>query len=323
MPTCEIENYHDTPPGREELVEWLMETDSHKLEKDVWIRRLAHWWDENPFATLLPERGWLLRKGGKLVGFLGLIPTCYCVNGKAAPAFIASTWRIDEEHRNAALPMLQRIRRLGESAIIADTTPTPAVQLLLERSGWSSQTEIRRRFVPLGLSGKVLVRKVWPELPACRRLVLDATQITHIASSCSSSGIEKWITPEYLRWFVNSTMRTHQFIGLLDDEDRLTSYLFLTPGSIRGIPAWLEIDHFTADGDPQELHAMIGELVRRPSLLGGRRLLSLAAFPGDPTWEAVPTLHQRTEKVCHFFSIPKVLKDLPKRTVLAEGDWGL
>jgi hypothetical protein len=34
-------------------------------------------------------------------------------------------------------------------------------------------------------------------------------------------------------------------------------------------------------------------------------------------------LHQRLEQVCHCFGIPGTLKELPKRTVLAEGDWGL
>jgi len=324
MPACQIEDYHDAPSTREELVTWLVATDSDGMEREIWLRRLAHWWDENPFASLRHERGWVLRHEGKIVGFLGLIPACYAVNGVPTPAFIASTWRIDEEHRNASLPMLMRFKRLSAECVIADTTPTPRVQELLERSGWHCRTDIQRRFVPLGIFGKIFWCRAWPALPAARRLVLEAALVKSVAAPCAgTSGLGKWITPEYLRWFAASKMRRHQFVGLVDDEGCLSSYLFLTHKRIRGIPAWMEIDHFTTAATHDELHALVGELVRRPSLLGGRRLLSLAAFPGDPAWDAMPCLHQRQESVCHCFAIPEPLKNLPKHTVLAEGDWGL
>jgi hypothetical protein len=118
-------------------------------------------------------------------------------------------------------------------------------------------------------------------------------------------------------------MRRHEFLGVLDEAGCLTSYLFLTPKNIRGIPAWMEIDHFTVSHSFTELHALVGELVRRPSLLGSERLLSLASFPGDVSWDEAPTLHHREEQVTHHFSIPEPLKVLPKHSVLSEGDWGL
>ncbi len=324
MPACQIEDYHDAPSTREELVTWLAATDTDSMEREGWLRRLAHWWDENPFASLRNERGWVLRNEGQIVGFLGLIPTCYAVNGLPAPAFIASTWRIDEEHRNASLPMLMRFRRLSSENIVSDTTPTPRVRDLLERSGWHCRTDIRRHFVPLGVFATLCRCGEWPDLPSGRRLVLDAASVKSVAAACATStGVEKWITPEYLRWFEASEMRRHQFVGLVDEADCLTSYLFLTPKRIRGIPAWMEIDHFTTVPGNDELYAMLGELVRRPAILGSRRLLSLAAFPGDSTWDGAPVLHQRREDVCHCFAIPDSLKSLPKHTVLAEGDWGL
>ncbi|MEZ5385410.1 MAG: hypothetical protein R3F13_07840 [Prosthecobacter sp.] len=324
MPACQIEDFYDTPPLREELVQWLAHGDAPAHGRDEWCRRLEHWWDENPFASLRSERGWVLRYGGGIVGFLGLIPTCYAVNGVPTPAFIASTWRIDEEHRNASLPMLMRFRKLSSEHIVSDTTPTPKVKELLERGGWHCLMDIRRYFIPLGLFASLCRRREWPSLPADRRLVLDPSLVKNVdAPSATSTGVEKWITPEYLRWFAASEMRRHQFVGLVDDEGCLTSYLFLAHKRIRGIPAWMEIDHFTTVSDHRELYAIVGELVRRPSILGGRRLLSLAAFPGDGTWDDAPVIHRRSENVCHCFAIPASLKALPKHTVLAEGDWGL
>ena len=324
MPACQIEEYQDSPQARAELIPWLIANDPQPLSADIWQRRISHWWDQNPFATLRSERGWLLRFEGKISGFLGLLPTCYAVNGIPAPAFIASTWRVDEAHRNASLPMLMKLRRVASETIIADTTPTPKVQALLQHSGWNCLTDIQRRFIPLGLVQKILLRQPWPALLPGLRITRDPSEVHSVAASCmSSAGIEKWITPEYLRWFAASPMRRHEFIGVINASGCLSSYLFLTPKRIRGIPAWMEIDHFSVSSSSDELHALVGEIVRHPSLLGSERLLSLAAFPGDPSWDSTPALHQRTEHVCHCFAIPAALKTLPKRTVLAEGDWGL
>ncbi len=324
MPSCQIEDYQDSTQARAELVPWLIATDPQPLTPELWQRRLAHWWDHNPFASMHGERGWLLRHEGAIVGFMALIPACYAVNGRPTPSVIASTWRIDPAHRNASLPMFLKLRRLSADTLIADTTPSPEVQALMARGGWARVGEFRRRFVVLGWLGKLLRRGKWPALPAGARLIRDPAEVKSGALPClSASGIEKWITPDYLRWFCAATMRRHEFIGVIDHAGCLSSYLILAPTEIRGLPAWEEIDHFTTDPTHTELHALVGELVRRPALLGNERLLSLAAFPNDTSWDHAPVLHQRTEHTCHYFAIPESLKSLPKRTVLAEGDWGL
>jgi hypothetical protein len=324
MPACQIEEYHDTPQARDELIPWLVRTDAQTLSAETWRRRLSHWWDENPFSTLCAERGWLLRYEGEIAGFLGLIPACYAVNAEPSPAYIASTWRVDEKHRNASLPMLIRLKKLADSKIIADTTPTPAVKELLQRSGWRCLTDIRRRFVPLGLPSRLLSFREWPSLPPGRFITRDPALVRGIATRrVSCAGVQKWITPDYLRWFATSPMRKHEFAGVIDDAGCLSSYLFLTSKRIRGIPAWMEIDHFTTEGTHDELHALVGEIVRQPALFGDQRMLSLASFPDDRSWEGCPALHERTEHVCHCFAIPGHLHSLAKLTVLAEGDWGL
>jgi len=324
MPVCQIEEYADSQQARAELIPWLVATDTEYLNAETWQKRLAHWWDDNPFAAKVTLRGWILRYDGNIVGFMGLIPTCYAVCGQATPAFIASTWRVDENHRNASISMLVKLRNLAKTTLIADTTPTPQVRALLQRSGWISLPNIQRRFVPLGIFQKLTLRRRWPTLPPGKRVTRDPGDVQNITAQCmSSASIEKWITPDYLQWFASSPKRRHEFVGVIDDAGCLSSYLFLTSKPIRGIPAWMEIDHFTTATSFDELHALVGELVRCPSLLGSKRLLSLAAFPGDSAWNEAPVVHQRTEHVPHFFAIPEALKLIPKRTVLAEGDWGI
>lgn len=323
MPACLIEAYEDSPAAREEAAAWLSRHAPDTLDASGWRRRLAYWWDENPFASLAAERGWAMRHEGRLTGFMALIPAAYAVGGSLTPASIGSTWCVEQAHRNASLPMLMKLRRLAASRLMADTTPTPDVQVMLQKSGWMPAKAITRRFVPLGLAS-LPWRERWPRLPANAKVISDPAEVRHIATSYQEAGrIEKWITPEYLRWFAASASRRHQFLGMLDASGQLTSYLFLTPKTIRGMPGWMEIDHFTIHGHPLELHALVGELVRRPAMLGRQRLLSLASFPGDSSWDATPALHQRAEEVTHHFAIPQAFQGLPKHSVLAEGDWGL
>lgn len=323
MPACQIEAFQDAPAAREELAAWLARHAPDTLDVSGWLQRLAYWWEANPFAALYTERGWVMRHEGRLAGFMALIPAAYAVRGVLTPACIASTWCVDESHRNASLPMLMKLRRLAATTLMADTTPTPDVQVMLQKSGWTPATDITRRFVPLGLPG-LPWRAHWPRLAQGKKITRDPAEVQSIAASFQRADrLEKWITPEYLRWFAASARRRHEFIGVIDAAGCLTSYLFVTPKSIRGIPAWMEIDHFTTNGDFAELHALVGELVRNPALLGRERLLSLASFPDDVSWDSTHVLHRREEHVTHHFSFPASLKALPKHSVLAEGDWGL
>ncbi|MGV3662324.1 MAG: hypothetical protein ACO1TE_19215 [Prosthecobacter sp.] len=324
MPACQIEDYQDNEAAREELISWLVATDTHGLDGNIWRRRMAHWWDENPFSALCPERGWLLRQEGRLVGFLGLIPVCYAVHGKPTPAYMASTWRVDEPHRNASLPMFMRLRRLGAQHLVVDSTPTPDVQQLMRRCGWVACCEVRKHFLELGWAGRLLHGGCVPSLSPGLRLIRDPAEVRAVAQGGrAADGLGKWVTPESVRWFTSSPMRRHVFVGVVDAESCLTSHLVCTPTRVQGVPAWLAVDHFTARTSNAELHALVGALVGGGVLPGGRLLLSVAAFPEDSTWDGLRCLHSRPEQVCHYFLLPEGLRGLRQHTVLAEGDWGL
>ncbi len=323
MPACRIEDYQDHEAGRAELISWLVATDTHGLDAQVWRRRLAHWWDNNPFSALCPERGWVLRHEGRLVGYMGLIPARYVVHGSPAPAYMASTWRVDEAHRNASLPMFMRLKRLGSQHLVVDSTPTPEVQELMRRSGWTVCGTVRKHFLALGLAGRMLHGRGSPPLSPGLRLTCDPEDVQSVAVGCHAADLVKGATPASLRWFMGSPMREHAFVGVVDAAGCLTSHLVLTPTRVRGIPAWLAVDHFTARSSHEELHALAGAVVRGGVLPRGRLLLSLAAFPGDATWDGLRALHSREEQVCHHFLMPEAFKGLRKQTVLAEGDWGL
>lgn len=226
MPACQIDTYQDSIAAREEIARWLVQHGPDRMNASDWLRRLAYWWDTNPFSSATAERGWVLRHEGMLAGFMALIPSAYAVHGAFTPAVNVSTWCVAEVHRNASLPMLMKLRRLAATMPMADTTPSTDVQVMLQKSGWTPATTIMRHFVPLGVWG-LPWRSRWPRLAEDARIIRNPSEVRHIARSFQNSErIEKWVTPEYLRWFAASAMRQHEFIGVVDGAGCLTSYLF-------------------------------------------------------------------------------------------------
>ncbi len=326
---CRVEPYADSPEAREELIPFLAREFASDPGALLWHQRLAHWWDENPFAGDSPCRGWILRHDGALVGFLGIIPTRYAHAGGMVPALIVTSWAVAKEHRNAALAMGVQIQKLRPDFLLLQTTPSAQVREVITRLGWTGETKIRRVAVPVGRAGRLwsaFGQKTWPSVAAGRRITTDVNAVRSLARPWQeSSRLEKWTTPESLRWYAGAPSRLHQFIGVVDAEGRLTSFLWFTPRRRLGLPFWLLLEAFSTEPDAQELTALVGSLVRSEAAPPGPKgaLLLLTAFPQDARWSQVPRLFQDEAAVCHFHSSPPSLQAVPKHTVMAEGDFGL
>jgi len=328
---AQLEPFQDSISARAELVPFLTEQFQGEgaCSDGQWMRRMAYWWDDNPFAQAHPCRGWVLRDTGRVVGYLGVIPTLYeDAEGKPVPALIATTWAVVEEHRNAALPMGMMLHRQGRNALLVDTTPSPEVQQLLQRWGWQSRPQIRRSLVLRGVLGRWLARLMdatLPDLPAKCQLVTDVSLIQKIHLARPGKSVQKHITPEYLRWYAASPMREHYFVGVVDAEGALTSYVMLTPKPIKGIPTWKVMDWFTTLETSAELAAIIGSIAKHCPVGRGRfwPLISVASFLPDDPWQAVPEIYTRNERVSHHYWLPQAMDGQVIRPVMAEGDWGL
>ncbi len=296
----------DSPSTRAELVSWLAKSEGAQASEAGWAARLRHWWDENPWRTLVQERGWLLHSEGGIVGFQGLIPAAYAVNGECRAACISSTWRVDNEFRNQSVAMLMQLKRLGLSRLLVDSTPTADVQVLLQKTGWKASREVEQSIVvPCLLSS--------PQMAAGRRVTENLDEVRNVAQPFSSAiGVERWITLDYLRWYARSNTRQHVFGGVVDAQGCLSSYVFLTRSRFG---SWMEVDHFTSEGK-DELLALVASLRTR-------LWIKLHAFPGDDSWQGIRVLHRRVIQVCHHYLMPAEMERLPQRTVMAEGDWGL
>ncbi|MCB1123507.1 MAG: hypothetical protein KJT03_18280 [Verrucomicrobiae bacterium] len=314
----------DDPASRAELVAFL---DKHWSSDrgHAWEKRMSFWWDENPMAAENEERGRLVRSGEDIVGFCGSIPMLYAWKGERCPAIGTTTFCVDMRFPKAAAMLFLKQREVRQQQIIAHTTPNPRVQEALLKMNARAEKSVTRHYLLAGSASQLSGRSWWPSFPTCKRLTTDPAEVAAVARPFQRADrIEKWISPEYLRWFCRSPGRKHHFLGVVNSEGALSSYLLVTRHSIKGLRSWDVLESFTTEDDQSELHALIGLLVKQPDLLpGGALLVTAAAFPGDHVWYRTPALLRRRQQVCHFFLLPEMLRDAPKHTVMAEGDLGL
>lgn len=327
--SCRVAPYTDSSVERDELISFLSQQFVEASDTGLWQKRLRHWWDENPHAKESLLRGWVLRNEETLVGFLGVIPTAYALNGQPVPSLIATSWVIVPEHRNAGLAMAMQLKRASQTHLLLDTTPSQEVQILSERMGWIGELTMQRALLPLGIAGRVADKfsgREWPALKEGRRFTSDVNEVRQLVRPWQESDrIEKWITPEYLRWYAAAPRRHHQFIGVVDGSGTLSSYVWLMPQKRYGLTMWMLLEAFSTEEGPEELHALAGAVVQRKVVLESHRaiLLSLLSFPQDTRWVQLPGLKHDDISVCHFHIAPEPLREIPKHTVLAEGDYGL
>ncbi|MCX6853585.1 MAG: hypothetical protein NTV80_01620 [Verrucomicrobia bacterium] len=325
MPQTTIQDYQDTPALRGELLDFLNRTGKPPTETCTWEARLRHWWDENPHAQLHPLRGYILRHEERIVGYAGAIPTSHSIQGQRFPTVCATTLRVDPEHRKGAVQILLKMRALATEVIVTHTTAIPKLRETLAHMGARAEVQVKRFLFPTGRQASFLrMHDSWPQLGPHLRLTQNLDAVKSIAPlSRTQDKIEKWICPESLRWQMSTPMYAFNFMGAVDADGALHAFLILQnrPRTFRLLQAWDVVEAWTAHEHPDQIHALLGCLVRRPSLLSPNlNWLTAATFPGDPTWTAAPHLISRKQTVCHYFMLPEALRDLPKHTVMAEGD---
>ncbi len=312
--------------AREELAVFLARRVVGEPKAGAWRARFAHWWDENPFAGLVAERGWVLRDGtdGSLVGFLGLIPVCYARDGEPVPAVTPTTWAVDPRHRQSAMKLGRRLARLEGRLLIVCTTGRKDFQQRLVRRGWVLNAEAVRQFVPCGRAARWWLGPP-PPLPAGCRIVTNINDVAAIAQACQDgSGIEKWISLDYLRWYLHSPARAHSFIGMVNEEGCLSSFLILASTPVlRVLQTGSVVDWFgSGPCGAKELRALLAQAAGttpRWTL----PLLRLTITAGDSAWAGVRGLLRAPVTLNHFHLPPAAWTPLAKRCVLAEGDLGL
>ncbi len=320
MPDTTFQEYQDSDAERAELLAFLKRPDGLPLIQGTWEDRIRHWWDENPFADLHPYRGRVIFHQGRVVGFAGSLPAGYALHGQTIPVLLATTLEVRPEYPKAGLSMLLKMRSLSEQIPIFHTTPSPKLQHTLLKMDARAETQVQRRYF---LTGTLAKLSRWPRLAAAMTLTTRIEDVLAISRPYQRADrLEKWHSPESLRWQLSTPTRKQAFVGAIDTSGTLHSFLILSPHRVRGLPAWDILEAFTTHDDFSELHALAGAVTRQPGLLPTKAsLITAASFPGDHSWESSPALLTRDQKVCHYFMLPESLRSVPKHTVMAEGDF--
>src|SRR5437867_3956162 len=71
-------------------------------EPAFWLRRMRHWWEDNPAFSPALERGWLLEDNRRIVGFLGVIPRLIeTPAGLGVSSNTTTSWVLPEYRRHS------------------------------------------------------------------------------------------------------------------------------------------------------------------------------------------------------------------------------
>lgn len=324
MPSTTVQDFQDTEDERRQLLAFLQRTGELPANCGGWERRLAHWWDENPHRSLVGSRGLCVWSKDRLVGFGGSVPAAYAYQGRPQPMLLATTLRVEPEFAGAGVKICLRMRDASHDLGMIHTTPNPKLQHLLKNMGVEPEVHITRRVYGTGLWRHLRPGGHWPRLDSAVRVVTSLEGVKSMAAAYRDPDrIEKWHSLESLRWQLATRMRRFQCLAAVDAQDKLTSFLVVEERRLRGVMAWDIVESHTSRDTAEELHALAGELITRPGAYGGHRLLTVASFPSDTAWNNTPSLFVRQQQACHYFMRPDALKNAPKLTMMAEGDFVL
>ncbi|MEO5347529.1 MAG: hypothetical protein H7834_14315 [Magnetococcus sp. YQC-9] len=102
-----------------------------------WKQRFRFWWEENPAFSESFPRGCLMENQGEIVGIFALFPTHIILKGQKCIAANMTCWRVLPNWRPHMLRMFAKLLALAGDRLIFNTTPTPAVEQILIRFGFT------------------------------------------------------------------------------------------------------------------------------------------------------------------------------------------
>jgi len=296
-------------------------------EAEVWEQRMRWWWDENPHCRDDSPRGFILEdESGTVVGFNGLIPLDYEVDGEPVPTLVTTSFFVREGHRSAVLGMLTRQRSLGKTYQVIDGSPSPEMQRLLEKFGYVHSGKRRQYLFPtsrLGGSGaRALLRLAgWSfALPSAQGTTVSNDPATLSLIAAPRDGrVHRRLSVESLQWLTRVGSVRRRFFGLLDEGGAPLAYAIGMYKEKPGVKACLLMDYEDLHPERKGLALLIRALLDDPSGSGlepatGVILLSLFE-PDAPT--APPG---RARDSLLYYHLPPACRDREKACRPFEGD---
>jgi hypothetical protein len=171
-----------------EAADFLRDYRGRDHPRSYWLERFAFWWDANPACTADAVRGWILRDGTRVCGFVGRIPLLWQIGGSLQTAYAVTTWSVAPDQRGVSLLLLARLLAESGSALVWGTTLSETTGRIFEGlrftpAPYPHQSSVRvpadprqgwlARMPPILHAFQAMIghRNRGPELPPCSGVV--------------------------------------------------------------------------------------------------------------------------------------------------------
>ncbi|MEM0970913.1 MAG: hypothetical protein AAGJ31_16285, partial [Verrucomicrobiota bacterium] len=242
-------------------------------QPETWSQRFRWWWAENPFVRDDSPLALVLRQeGGTIVGFHGFIPRDYECEGTVSPGLAATTFFVREAHRGASLGVFMRVQKLGKTHHIVDTTPSPEMQVILQKFRYQKHGEGRTDSIfvfPSSSFGLFLQPLRWfqaipGDFPE-GDLVTQVEAVSEVGRP-ANPGIRRQVTKESLLWALRCGLYPKRFYGWLGADGKLLAWVIAEERKKAKQGILRVIDHECVDGSA--MRALLHRLVSRPRVPG-------------------------------------------------------
>jgi hypothetical protein len=295
---------------------------------DVWQQRMRWWWDENPFCREDSPRGFLLRdEDDDIVGFNGLIPFDYEVDGEIVASLVTTTFFVRERHRSAVMGMLTRQRALSQQYHMIDGSPSPEMRRLLVKLGYERSGDRFQYLFPTNRLGGPVARACLKALGWCLPLppasFLQGYRVTNDPEKYPTGGawpegiLHRRLDPDSLHWLSSVGSEPRQFFGLIDEAGDPVAHVIGVYKSRFGVKACLLLDFHDHHEDGAGIGLLIRKLLEHPAQSGldaETAILLYSRFTPDPE---APGL--RRVSLLHY-QLPVTRPGVKKVCLPIEGD---
>lgn len=186
------------------IAKMLASSDVPETAPQFWHERFVQWWEENPYFRG-SARGYWVRDAGRCVGFYGVIPHEFQLNGSTHPAYAGTTWRVLPSYGRFALPLLLRVMKLASDGPLFTWTRDDRVARTLRDLKWHS---IQRPIVSRWTRTTLLYRSDHASSPLLR--------FTNLGVRAYCAAVER-----ILHWKVPSQLRSCRLFELDERLDEL------------------------------------------------------------------------------------------------------
>jgi hypothetical protein len=273
---------------------------------EFWTSRFRIWWDDNPAFGPGMERGWIVRDGKALVGFLGNLPSPFQLNGRQTVVFSITTWMVLPEYRDQSMALLLKQVQAARETLLFDTTPTDQVASILENLGfeplpWGEKKEsfialdfkrcLRAKLRPLPAAELPLRAAAgamrWLQSLRLRNLESPAPLKVVEADTVDSSFDRLWErtkglyantnvrTSQALRWHCFADPKIEKKLFACREADELLGFMILRAKERRGLKTLECVDFWADPARGGVLSALISSVRRHAE----ERSLNLLSFP--------------------------------------------